>query len=89
LPEYRELLDWLAVDFMEHGWSRRRSAADDSSPAALIAQSSAATEAQLERDPQNQLLARGARYRADAEVIRDIALTAAGMLQHQQLAGPA
>ena len=86
LPEYRELLDWLAVDFMEHGWSRRH-LFKTILASRTYRQSSAATTEQLERDPQNQLLARGARYRADAEVIRDIALTAAGLL-HPKQGGP-
>ncbi|MFM7057034.1 MAG: DUF1553 domain-containing protein [Planctomycetota bacterium] len=79
VPEYRELLDWLAVDFMEHGWSRRHLLQTIIS-SRTWQQSSVATPQLLERDPRNQLLARGARYRADAEVIRDIALTAAGLL---------
>jgi hypothetical protein len=79
VPEYRELLDWLAVDFMEHGWSRRHLLQTIIS-SRTYRQASAATPELLERDPKNQLLARGARYRADAEVIRDIALSAAGLL---------
>ena len=79
VPEYRELLDWLAVDFMEHGWSRRRLLQTIIS-SRTWRQSSAASPQLLERDPRNHLLARGARYRADAEVVRDIALTAAGLL---------
>ncbi len=86
VPEYRELLDWLAVDFMEHGWSRRHLLRTILT-SRTYGQSSVATAEQLERDPQNQLLARGARYRADAEVVRDIALTAAGLL-HQKQGGP-
>ncbi len=86
VPEYRELLDWLAVDFMEHGWSRRHLLRTILT-SRTYGQSSVATAEQLERDPQNQLLARGARYRADAEVVRDIALTAAGLL-HQKRGGP-
>jgi len=79
VPEYRELLDWLAVDFMEHGWSRRHLLRTILS-SRTWQQTSKATPLLLERDPKNQLLARGARYRADAEVIRDIALSAAGLL---------
>jgi hypothetical protein len=79
VPEYRELLDWLAVDFMEHGWSRKRLLEMIVSSRTWRQTSSASPEL-LERDPRNQLLARGARYRADAETVRDIALTAAGLL---------
>jgi hypothetical protein len=79
VPEYRELLDWLAVDFMEHGWSRKRLLEMIVSSRTWRQTSSASPEL-LERDPRNELLARGARYRADAETVRDIALTAAGLL---------
>lgn len=82
MPEYLEVLDWLAVDFMEHGWSRkhliRTIVRSD-----VYRQSSAASPELLERDPTNRLLARGAKFRAEAEVIRDIALTASGLIHHK------
>jgi mono/diheme cytochrome c family protein len=86
VPEHRDLLDWLAVDFMENCWSHKHLLRT------IIAsrtyqQSSVASPALLERDPANRLLARGARFRGDAEVVRDSALTIAGLL-HPRIGGP-
>lgn len=78
-PSHPELLDWLAVDFMEHGWSQKR-LLRTLVTSQTYQQSSQATPALLERDPKNRLLARGPRFRAEAEVIRDIALSVSGLL---------
>ena len=86
VPEYRELLDWLAVDFMEHGWSQKHLIRTIVT-SATYQQSSAVSPALLERDPRNRLLARGPRFRADAEVVRDIALSVSGLITHK-LGGP-
>ena len=86
VPEYRELLDWLAVDFMEHGWSRKHLIRTILT-SATFQQSSLVTPELLERDPVNRLLARGPRFRADSEVVRDIALTASGLITHR-IGGP-
>ncbi len=86
VPQYRELLDWLAVDFMEHGWSRKH-LIRTIALSATYQQSSVALPEMLDRDPRNQLLARGPRFRADAEVVRDIALTASGLISHK-IGGP-
>ena len=86
VPEYRELLDWLAVDLMEHGWSQKHLIRTILT-SATYRQSSAVTPALLERDPRNRWLTRGPRFRADAEVVRDIALTASGLIAHK-LGGP-
>lgn len=86
VPEYRELLDWLAVDFMEHGWSQKqliRSIVTSS----VYRQTSHASAELLASDPRNVWLARGSRFRADAEVVRDIALCVAGLLNNK-LGGP-
>ncbi|MEO2048001.1 MAG: PSD1 and planctomycete cytochrome C domain-containing protein [Pirellulales bacterium] len=86
IPEYRELLDWLAVDLMKHGWSQKhliRSIVTSST----YQQSSKVSANLLEKDPRNRLLTRGPRFRCDAEVVRDIALSAAGLLT-QQIGGP-
>lgn len=78
-PTHPELLDWLAVDFMESGWDVKRLVK-------LIVmsrtyrQSSAITELMRERDPENRLLARQGRFRLDAELVRDNALAIAGLL---------
>ncbi|MEO2090134.1 MAG: DUF1553 domain-containing protein, partial [Gemmataceae bacterium] len=86
VPEYRELLDWLAVDFVEHGWSRKRLIRQIVT-SGTYRQSSAVSKDLLDRDPKNRLLARGPRFRADAEVVRDIALATAGLLTNK-LGGP-
>lgn len=86
VPEFRELLDWLAVDFMEHGWSQKHLIRTILT-SAVYRQSSHTTPALLERDPHNVWLARGPRFRADAEVVRDIALSVSGLLT-QKLGGP-
>jgi hypothetical protein len=85
-PEHRELLDWLAVDFMEHGWSHKRLIHLIVASAAYQ-QSSQATPELLERDPRNRYLTRGPRFRMEAEVMRDNALCIAGVL-HRQIGGP-
>ena len=86
LPEYLELLDWLAVDFREHGWSSKQLLKTILTSDAYQ-RSSKVTPELWERDPRNRLFARGPRFRAEAEVIRDIALTASGLLT-EQLGGP-
>lgn len=86
VPEHRELFDWLAVDFMEHGWSQKR-ILQLIVTSQTYQRSSQVTEELLQRDPRNRLLARGPRFRADAEVVRDIALSVSGLLTHQ-VGGP-
>jgi len=86
VPEYREVLDWLAVDFMEHGWSHKH-LIETILQSATYAQSSTVTPELLERDPRNRLYARGPRFRMEAEVVRDNALSIAGLL-HQEVGGP-
>lgn len=86
VPEYRELLDWLSVDFMEHGWSQKHLIRTIVT-SATYRQSSGASAALRERDPRNVWLARGPRFRADAEVVRDIALSLSGLITHK-LGGP-
>ncbi len=78
-PSHPELLDWLAVDFMESGWDVKRLVTTIVT-SATYRQSSAATPEQLERDPQNRLLARGPRFRLPAELVRDATLQIAGLL---------
>ena len=85
-PDHIQLLDWLAVDFMDHGWSTKQLIRTMLS-SATYQQSSRVTAELLEIDPQNRLLVRGPRFRAEAEVVRDIALTAAGLL-HREVGGP-
>jgi hypothetical protein len=79
LPSNPELLDWLAVELMDHGWSLKHLHRLISS-SATYQQSSNVTPELLAVDPENRLLARGPRYRVDAELVRDIALAASGLL---------
>jgi len=78
-PSHPELLDWLATEFVSNGW-------DQKALLRLIVnsntyrQSSDTTPTLLERDPRNVLLARGARYRVEAEIVRDITLSVSGLL---------
>jgi hypothetical protein len=71
---------------MENNWSLKHIHALIVS-SATYRQSSAVTPELLSRDPDNRLLARGPRYRVDAEIVRDIALTASGLL-NPKLGGP-
>ena len=81
-PTHPELLDWLAVDFVENGWNIK-ALVRKIVLSATYRQSSIAAADLLARDPQNQLLARGPRYRLSAELIRDSALFASGLLTDQ------
>jgi hypothetical protein len=98
-PSNPELLDWLAVEFMNPTWR----AGEGSNPqpeawslkrlhrlivnSAVYRQSSKVTPRLLERDPLNRLLARGPRARVEAEIVRDIALAASGLL-NPKIGGP-
>src|SRR5262249_699705 len=123
-PSHQELLDWLAVEFMNpslraedrktegQGDKETRGQGDKGSgeqishisPQSPISwsmkrlirlivtsstyrQSSTTTPALLEKDPYNRLLARGPRFRMEAEMIRDVTLAASGLLSHK-LGGP-
>ena len=85
-PEHQALLDRLAVDFMAQGWSQKRLLRTILT-SAVYRQSSTLTPQLREKDPNNRLLARGPRFRADAETVRDIALAVSGLL-HEQIGGP-
>ncbi|MGE0128079.1 MAG: PSD1 and planctomycete cytochrome C domain-containing protein [Blastocatellales bacterium] len=105
-PSHPELLDWLAVEFMNPTWR----AGDKTNPQSAIRnpqskgwslkhvhrlivnsatyrQSSKVTPRALERDPLNRLIARGPRLRVEAEVVRDVALAASGLL-NPKVGGP-
>lgn len=85
-PSHPELLDYLAFTFQNDGWSMKQTIRQIVM-SATYRQSSATNEARLERDDHNRLLARGPRFRMDAEMIRDNALAISGLLDLQQ-AGP-
>jgi hypothetical protein len=78
-PSHPELLDWLAVDFMEHKWSTKH-LLKLIVTSETYQQSSKVTPQLLERDPYNRLVARGPRFRVEGEVVRDIQLAASGLL---------
>ncbi len=102
VPSHPELLDWLAVEFMEAS-----SAVSKATPhstlrtprwslkhlhrlivtSATYRQSSKVTPQLLEKDPFNRLLARGPRFRVEGEIVRDIALAASGLL-NAKVGGP-
>lgn len=86
MPEYPELLDHLAVTFQENHWDVRKLVYDIVT-SDVYKQSSRTTPEMLARDPDNRLLARGARFRLPAEFIRDGALAASGLLV-PDLGGP-
>ncbi len=78
-PSHPELLDWLAVEFVENHWDVQRLVKLIVTSHAYR-QSSAVTAEMLEIDPDNRLLARAPRLRLDAEVLRDQALYVSGLL---------
>lgn len=85
-PSHPELLDWLAVEFAESGWDHRAMVRLIVT-SATFRQAATVTAEKRERDPLNRLLSRGPRPRLDAEVIRDQALAASGLLVHK-VGGP-
>jgi mono/diheme cytochrome c family protein len=78
-PSHPELLDWLAVEFMESGWDMKH-IHRLITQSATYRQASRASPALREMDPKNRLLARGARLRVPAETVRDIQLATSGLL---------
>ncbi len=85
-PCHPELLDWLAVEFVESGWDVKHMLKLIVT-SATYRQSSRMTPQLLARDPENRLLARGPRFRLPAELVRDNALAIAGLLDRQRPVG--
>jgi Protein of unknown function (DUF1549)/Protein of unknown function (DUF1553)/Planctomycete cytochrome C len=85
-PSNQQLLDWLAVEFMDSGWSLKKLQRLIVTSSAYR-QSSNVTPELLAKDPDNRLIARGPRYRVDAEIVRDIALATSGLL-NAEVGGP-
>ena len=79
IPSHPALLDYLALDFRESGWDVKR-LFRTLVTSATYRQAAAMTPDKLERDPENRLLSRGPRFRMDAEMVRDYALAASGLL---------
>jgi hypothetical protein len=95
-PSHPELLDWLALEFVKQGWSLKKlhklivMSATYKQASSLAVRPSLRSDGQKSEpkaDPENLLLARGSRFRLDAEIIRDSALKAAGLLS-LKMGGP-
>ncbi len=86
MPTHRELLDWLAVEFMDNGWDMK-AILKTMVMSATYQQSSRATPELLDKDPRNRWYARGPRRRLDAEMVRDQALALSGLLS-RKIGGP-
>jgi hypothetical protein len=85
-PSHPELLDWLAVSFVESGWDVK-ALFKDIVRSSTYRQSARTNPAKLEKDPHNVLLSRGPRFRMDAEMVRDYALAASDTLS-TKIGGP-
>ena len=85
-PGYPHLLDWLATEFMHTDWNVKH-LHKTIAMSSVYRQTSVASELRLQRDPDNELLARGPRFRLGAEVVRDQALAAGGLL-YDKVGGP-
>ncbi|MBC7826100.1 MAG: PSD1 domain-containing protein [Chitinophagaceae bacterium] len=79
LPSHPELLDWLAIDFMEHDWDIKR-LMKKIVTSATYRQSARITQEQLQKDPENIYLSRANRIRLKAEFVRDLYLSSSGLL---------
>jgi mono/diheme cytochrome c family protein len=85
-PTHPELVDWLAVEFMDSGWDVKHMVRTLVTSAAYR-QTSHASRDLVERDPYNRLYARQTRFRLDAEAVRDNALAISGLLS-ARMGGP-
>ena len=85
-PSHPELLDWLSIDFVKSGWDVKRFF-KQILMSATYRQAAVTTEVKLKKDRDNALLSRGPRFRMDAEMVRDYALTVSG-LRSKQMLGP-
>ncbi len=86
LPTNPQLLDWLAVDFMEHGWNIKR-LVKQIVMSATYRQSAAITNEKLKADPENIFLSHAPRVRMQAELVRDMVLYSSGLL-NTSIGGP-
>jgi len=78
-PSHPELLDWMAVDFMENGWDIKR-LVKQIVMSATYRQSAKTSPEKIERDPENIFISRGPRNRLQAEFVRDLVLSSSGLL---------
>ena len=86
LPTNPALLDWLAVDFREHGWNIKR-LVKQIVMSATYRQSALVTQEKLKADPENIYLSHAPRIRVPAELVRDIVLESSGLL-NKTIGGP-
>jgi uncharacterized protein DUF1553/uncharacterized protein DUF1549/cytochrome c len=86
LPSHPELLDWLAVDFMESGWNIKK-LVKKILLSATYRQSAKTTDDKLKKDPENIYLSHAPRIRLNAEFIRDLVLASSGLL-NKTIGGP-
>ena len=86
LPTHPDLLDWLASEFIRSGWDVK-AIQRLIVTSATYRQSSKVSPELLQKDPENRLLARGPRFRLPAEMVRDLALAASGLL-NETIGGP-
>jgi len=86
LPTHPDLLNWLSADFVEHGWDVKR-LVKQIVMSGTYRQSSMVDNERRSRDPYNHLLARQNRWRLDAEMVRDTALSVSGLLV-RKVGGP-
>ncbi|MEM7014996.1 MAG: DUF1553 domain-containing protein, partial [Verrucomicrobiota bacterium] len=82
-PVHPELLDWLAVDFMENGWDVKRLLTQIVTSNAYRRSAKIDSPVVFENDPENRLIARGPRFRMPSWMIRDQALASSGLLVDQ------
>jgi mono/diheme cytochrome c family protein len=85
-PSHPELLDWLATEFVRLGW-KQKSLHKLIVMSATYRQDAKVPAALLDKDPYNRLLARGPRFRMEAEMVRDVSLAASGLLS-PRIGGP-
>ena len=85
-PSHPELLDWLALDFMNNGWDIKR-LIKQIVTSSTYCQSSVATKAKLSKDPENIFLSRSSRARYAAEFVKDVVLSSSGLM-NAEIGGP-
>lgn len=86
LPSHPALLDWLAVDFRDHGWDIKRLMRQIVT-SATYRQSAVVSKEKLQTDPDNKWLSRSPRFRLPAELVRDLVLSSSGLLT-KKIGGP-
>jgi hypothetical protein len=86
LPSHPELLDWLAVDFMENDWDIKK-LVKKILLSATYRQSAKVSDEQLKKDPENIFLSHAPRTRLKAEFVRDVVLSSSGLL-NKTIGGP-